>query len=74
MSKFLIAGLGNIGEEYAGTRHNAGFEIADYLANEAGVLFRNDRLACVAEFKHKGRQIILIKPNTFKNLIVKTIK
>ncbi len=67
MSKFLIAGLGNIGEEYAGTRHNAGFEIADALALDAGVLFRSDRLASVAEFKFKGKQIVLIKPTTYMN-------
>jgi PTH1 family peptidyl-tRNA hydrolase len=73
MSKFLIAGLGNIGDEYAETRHNIGFKIADELANEAGTLSRNDRLASVAEFKYKGRQIILIKPTTFMNLSGKAI-
>jgi PTH1 family peptidyl-tRNA hydrolase len=73
MSKFLIVGLGNIGEEYAGTRHNVGFEIADALANDAGVLFRNDRLAFVAEFKFKGKQIILIKPTTYMNLSGKAV-
>lgn len=73
MSKFLIAGLGNIGEEYAGTRHNAGFEIADALAMDAGVLFRKDRLADVAEFKYKGKQIVLIKPTTYMNLSGKAI-
>jgi PTH1 family peptidyl-tRNA hydrolase len=73
MSKFLIAGLGNIGDEYAGTRHNVGFEIADELAMEAGVLFRTDRLASVAEFKHKGKQIVLIKPSTYMNLSGKAI-
>lgn len=73
MSKFLIAGLGNIGEEYAGTRHNAGFEIADALALDAGVLFRNDRLAYVAEFKYKGKPVVLIKPTTYMNLSGKAI-
>jgi len=73
MSKFLIAGLGNMGQEYAGTRHNAGFEIADALAIEAGVLFRKARLADVAEFKYKGKQIILIKPTTYMNLSGKAI-
>ena len=73
MSKFLIAGLGNIGDDYAGTRHNAGFEIADALALDAGVLFRNDRLASVAEFKYKGKQIILIKPTTYMNLSGKAV-
>ncbi|HEX7414276.1 MAG TPA: aminoacyl-tRNA hydrolase, partial [Bacteroidia bacterium] len=73
MNKFLIVGLGNIGDEYAETRHNIGFKIADELANEVGTLFRNDRLASVAEFKFKGRQIILIKPTTFMNLSGKAI-
>jgi PTH1 family peptidyl-tRNA hydrolase len=73
MSKFLIAGLGNPGDEYAETRHNIGFKVADELANEAGVLFRNDRLANVAEFKHKGKSIVLIKPTTFMNLSGKAI-
>ena len=73
MSKFLIVGLGNIGEEYAGTRHNAGFEIADALAADAGTLFRSDRLAAVAEFKFKGKQIVLIKPTTYMNLSGKAV-
>lgn len=73
MSKFLIAGLGNIGDDYAGTRHNVGFDIADALAMDAGVLFRNDRLAMVAEFKYKGKPIVLIKPTTYMNLSGKAI-
>jgi peptidyl-tRNA hydrolase, PTH1 family len=73
VSKFLIAGLGNIGDEYAGTRHNAGFEIAEALAMDAGVLFRNDRLAQVAEFKFKGKPVVLIKPTTYMNLSGKAI-
>jgi PTH1 family peptidyl-tRNA hydrolase len=73
MSKFLIVGLGNPGDEYADTRHNIGFKIADYLAAEAGVKFKSDRLADVAEVKHKGRQMILIKPNTYMNLSGKAV-
>jgi PTH1 family peptidyl-tRNA hydrolase len=73
MSKFLIAGLGNIGDEYAGTRHNIGFDVLDYIAKEAGVKFRNDRLADVAEVKHKGKILILIKPTTYMNLSGKAI-
>lgn len=69
----MIAGLGNIGEEYAGTRHNAGFEVADALAMDAGVLFRNDRLARVAEFRYKGKPVVLIKPTTYMNLSGKAI-
>lgn len=73
MSKFLIAGLGNIGDEYTETRHNIGFKIADSLAHDAGTLFRSDRLASVAEFKHKGKQIVLIKPTTYMNLSGKAV-
>lgn len=68
MSKFLIVGLGNIGEEYAETRHNIGFKIVDYLAQEASVKFSSDRYADVAQLKHKGKQLILIKPTTYMNL------
>jgi peptidyl-tRNA hydrolase, PTH1 family len=68
MSKFLIIGLGNIGEEYAETRHNIGFKVVDFIAQEAGVKFRTDRYADVAEVKHKGKTLILIKPSTFMNL------
>lgn len=73
MSKFLIVGLGNIGEEYAETRHNIGFKIVDHLANEASVKFSSDRYADVAEVKHKGKQLILIKPTTYMNLSGKAV-
>lgn len=73
MSKFLIVGLGNIGEEYAETRHNIGFKIVDYLAAEAGVKFSSDRYADVAHLKHKGKQLILIKPTTYMNLSGKAV-
>ncbi len=73
MSKFLIIGLGNIGDEYAGTRHNIGFDVVDHLASEAGVKFRNDRLADVAEIKHKGKTLILVKPTTYMNLSGKAL-
>jgi PTH1 family peptidyl-tRNA hydrolase len=74
MSKFLIAGLGNIGSDYAGTRHNIGFDMADALAQKHSVSFRSDRLADVAEAKWKGRQLIIIKPTTFMNLSGKAVK
>jgi len=80
MSKFLIAGLGNIGEEYAFTRHNVGFLVADALAEslqkddqKAGSLFRNDRLAMVHEAKFKGKIIVIIKPSTYMNLSGKAV-
>lgn len=73
MSKFLIVGLGNIGDEYAGTRHNIGFDVVDQIANETGAKFRSDRLADVAEVKHKGKTLILIKPTTYMNLSGKAV-
>lgn len=73
MSKFLIVGLGNIGDDYEGTRHNIGFEVLDYLANEAGVKFTNDRHAYVAEMKFKGKTMVLIKPTTYMNLSGKAV-
>ncbi|MFO0321930.1 MAG: aminoacyl-tRNA hydrolase [Bacteroidota bacterium] len=68
MSKFLIIGLGNIGDEYAHTRHNVGFEVLDFLSKEHDLKFKPDRLADVAELKYKGKQLILIKPTTYMNL------
>jgi PTH1 family peptidyl-tRNA hydrolase len=68
MSKFLIVGLGNIGEEYAETRHNIGFKIVDFLAQDNGVKFTSGRYADVAEMKYKGKQLFLIKPTTYMNL------
>ncbi len=73
MSKYLIVGLGNIGEEYENTRHNIGFKILDSLANENSLKFSSDRLASISEFKYKGRTLILIKPTTYMNLSGKAI-
>lgn len=72
--KFLIAGLGNPGDEYKNTRHNIGFKTLDSLAQESGVFFSLDRLAERAELKHRGRTLILIKPTTFMNLSGKAVK
>lgn len=73
MSKFLIVGLGNIGEDYAHTRHNIGFEVLDFIAKEHELKFKSDRLADVAELKYKGKQLVLIKPSTFMNLSGKAV-
>ena len=73
MSKFLIVGLGNIGDEYAKTRHNIGFEVLDYLAQENDLKFKSDRLADIVEFKYKGKQLVLIKPTTYMNLSGKAV-
>lgn len=68
MKKFLIAGLGNIGEKYQGTRHNIGFTILDALAQERDVSFETKKLGDLSRFTHKGRTFILLKPNTYMNL------
>ena len=66
--KYLIACLGNIGVEYENTRHNVGFKVADTLAHEAGARFGSGRYGSVAELKHKGRALLLLKPSTYMNL------
>ena len=72
--KYLIACLGNIGAEYANTRHNIGFMIADHLAKDLESTFTTSRLAMVSEMKYKGRQMIVIKPTTYMNLSGKAVK
>ena len=74
MKKFLIVGLGNIGSEYANTRHNIGFKVLDYIANQEGISFQTVKLGEVAEVKIKGRTLLLLKPNTFMNLSGKAVK
>lgn len=71
--KYLIVGLGNIGAEYAETRHNIGFKVADALAAEAGAVFATGRYGSVAEFRHKGRTFVLLKPSTYMNLSGKAV-
>ncbi len=73
MSKFLIVGLGNIGEEYANTRHNIGFTVLDTIAKENNISFSTDRLAAVAQLKYKGKTLILVKPSTYMNLSGKAV-
>jgi peptidyl-tRNA hydrolase, PTH1 family len=72
--KYLIVGLGNPGREYEETRHNIGFKVLDELATAQGVSFKEDRLGWMAEFKHKGRTFVLVKPNTFMNLSGKSVR
>jgi len=71
--KYLIACLGNIGAEYENTRHNIGFKIADTLAHEANLRFSSDRYGSIAELKHKGRTLLLLKPSTYMNLSGKAV-
>ncbi len=66
--KFLIVGLGNIGSEYAETRHNIGFKVLDALAGASNLFFKTDRYGDVCELKHKGRTFVLLKPSTYMNL------
>jgi PTH1 family peptidyl-tRNA hydrolase len=82
MKKFLIAGLGNAGGEYAHTRHNIGFDVVDRLAAAlqkedpplpASQLFRIDKLAYVCESRYRGKHILLIKPTTYMNLSGKAL-
>lgn len=68
MKKFLIACLGNIGAEYAGTRHNAGFMTGDTLAEEAGAQFKSCRYGDMAIVKVKNCELMILKPSTFMNL------
>ena len=73
--KYLIIGLGNIGGEYAETRHNIGFMAIDYFAKSLDdCKFTLERHAYIAETKYKGRTIILAKPTTFMNLSGKAVK
>ena len=72
--KYLVFGLGNIGNEYCQTRHNIGFDILDAYAQASNVVFEAKRYADVATAKIKGRQIILLKPSTYMNLSGKAVR
>jgi len=71
--KYLIAGLGNIGDEYAHTRHNIGFDVLDALAKASNICFEDKRYAYWAEMKYKSRMLILAKPTTYMNLSGKAL-
>jgi PTH1 family peptidyl-tRNA hydrolase len=72
--KYLITGLGNIGYEYDGTRHNIGFEVVDFLCKNLEGTWRSDHHGDLAEVKFKGRTLILLKPNTYMNLSGKAVR
>ncbi len=74
MSKYLIVGLGNIGDEYANTRHNIGFDVVHAFAVKHGGVFKSDRLAYVAEAKWKGKIFICVCPTTYMNLSGRAFK
>lgn len=71
--KYLIVGLGNIGPEYAETRHNIGFMVLDYLARKFDASFEVSRHSFVTEIKSKGRTYVLVKPTTYMNLSGKAV-
>jgi peptidyl-tRNA hydrolase, PTH1 family len=81
LSKYLIAGLGNIGEEYAYTRHNIGFLVADALAQslakdeeiQPARLFSTDKLAMVHHARFRGKPVVIVKPTTYMNLSGKAL-
>jgi len=73
MKKFLIVGLGNIGQEYVNTRHNIGFKILDTLAAEKSKSFETLKLGDISRFNFKGRTFVLLKPSTYMNLSGKAV-
>tara|TARA_R100000935_G_scaffold13736_5_gene27607 strand:+ start:33802 stop:34482 length:681 start_codon:yes stop_codon:yes gene_type:complete len=74
MKKFLIAGLGNIGPKYYNTRHNIGFKILDFLAEENNLSWETAKLGDITVHKKKGRTFLLLKPSTYMNLSGKAVK
>ncbi|WP_308778146.1 aminoacyl-tRNA hydrolase [uncultured Bacteroides sp.] len=66
--KYLIVGLGNIGDEYRNTRHNIGFMVLDALAKASNIVFKDGRYGATATLPLKGRQLLLLKPSTYMNL------
>jgi len=73
MKKYLIVGLGNIGQQYDETRHNIGFKVLDYFAKTEDFTFETQKLGDVATYKLKGRTFIFLKPSTFMNLSGKAL-
>lgn len=74
MKKFLIVGLGNIGAEYANTRHNIGFKVLDFVAQKESLNFETTKLGALTEYNIKGRKLLLLKPNTYMNLSGKAVQ
>lgn len=74
MKKFLIVGLGNIGEKYENTRHNIGFKVLDYFAEKEGLNFETQKLGDITTFKLKGRTFVFLKPSTYMNLSGKAVQ
>ncbi len=73
MKKFLIVGLGNIGDQYKNTRHNIGFKIVNAFVKEHESSFSTEKLGDVAKLKIKGKTVLVLKPNTYMNLSGKAV-
>ena len=71
--KYLIVGLGNVGDDYQHTRHNIGFDVLDAFAKASNICFEDKRYGSVAETKYKGRTFVLLKPSTYVNLSGKAV-
>ena len=71
---YLVVGLGNIGEEYAATRHNMGFMVLDAWAQASNAVFTPSRYGAVTEISYKGRKFTLVKPSTYMNLSGKAVR
>lgn len=74
MKKYLVVGLGNIGADYAETRHNIGFKVLDALAYQNELNFESQKLGDIAIYKLKGRSILCLKPSTYMNLSGKAVR
>lgn len=74
MKKFLIAGLGNIGEKYNKTRHNIGFKILDAFAEKEALTFKTEKLGAITTYTYKGRTFTFLKPTTYMNLSGKAVR
>lgn len=74
MTKFLIVGLGNIGDEYTNTRHNIGFEVINHIASAFEVEMTTHKLGAKGNFNYSGKKIILLKPSTFMNRSGKALR
>lgn len=68
MAKYLIVGLGNIGDEYTNTRHNIGFKMLDAFAEASNIAFEDKRYGFVGKGRIKNAELVLLKPSTFMNL------
>lgn len=74
VKKYLIVGLGNVGDKYNSTRHNIGFDALDFFAKNQTLTFEEVRLGSLAKMRHKGRLLHLLKPSTFMNLSGKAVR